>query len=139
MKKILVPYDGSEYSVRALSWAIAHRESPEDEIHVAYVERQPEAWQTHNMEVHAVEAQLRLHAKSVLEPAREVLEKGNVVFHSHDLIGDPPLKIIELSRHLSVNLIVMGTHGHGSILDIVLGSVAKKILHLSDVPVTLIK
>lgn len=139
MKKILVPYDGSEYSVRALAWAIAHRDSNDDEIHVAYVVAEPQAWQTHGLEVQAVEAQLRLHAKSVLTPAREQLEKAQAKYHSHDLIGDIPLKIIELAKKLPADQIVMGTHGHGSVLDIVLGSVAKKILHLAEVPVTLIK
>lgn len=139
MKKILVPYDGSEYSIRALNWALAHRDSPADEIHVAYVIAEPQAWQTHGMEAQAVEAQLRLHAKAVLTPARELLEKEKAAFRSHDLIGDVPHKIIELANRLPADLIVMGTHGHGTVLDIVLGSVAKKILHLASVPVTLVK
>ncbi len=139
MKKILVPYDGSEYSVRALAWAIAHRDSDNDEIHVVYVVPEPQAWQTHGLEVQAVEAQLRLHAKEVLTPAREELEKAQVQFHSHDLIGDIPIAIIDLAKKLPADQIVMGTHGHGNLLEIVLGSVAKKILHLAEVPVTLIK
>ena len=139
MKKILVPYDGSDFSVRALAWAIAHRDSNDDEIHVAYVVPEPQAWQTHGLEAQAVDAQLRLHAKEVLTPAREQLEKAHVKFHSHDLIGDIPHKIIELAKKLPADLIVMGTHGHGNLLEIVLGSVAKKILHLAEIPVTLIK
>jgi nucleotide-binding universal stress UspA family protein len=33
----------------------------------------------------------------------------------------------------------MGTHGHGRIAGMLLGSVANKVLHLSPVPVTLVR
>ncbi len=139
MKKILVPYDGSDFSVHALSWAIEHRSAPEDEIHLVYVEQEPQAWQTHGMEAQAVEAQLRLHAKEVLDPGQKILEQQKIPHFSHETIGDPPQKIVELAIKLGCTQIIMGTHGHGAFLDLMLGSVATRVLHLAQIPVTLIK
>ncbi|MFN0302201.1 MAG: universal stress protein, partial [Burkholderiales bacterium] len=38
-----------------------------------------------------------------------------------------------------ISEVVMGTRGLGSVSGLVLGSVATKIIHLVDVPVTLVK
>ena len=37
------------------------------------------------------------------------------------------------------DLIVMGSHGHGAIANLVLGSVANKVVALSKVPVLLVR
>ena len=139
MKKILVPYDGSDFSMRALSWAIEHRSAAEDEIHLIYVETTPQTWQTHGMEKQAIESQLRHHAKNILAPARDTLKTQNIPYHSHEEIGDPPRNIAALASELSCDQIVMGSHGHNAFLDLVMGSVALKVLRLTKIPVTLIR
>ena len=50
------------------------------------------------------------------------------------LFGDPVEKILEISKEKSADLIVMGTHGHGLLQDL-LGSTARKVIKRSSVPV----
>ena len=47
--------------------------------------------------------------------------------------------IAEVAREEVVNQIVMGTRGLGGIQGLLLGSVATQVIHLAEVPVTLIK
>jgi nucleotide-binding universal stress UspA family protein len=47
--------------------------------------------------------------------------------------------IAQVAREEDIQHIVMGTRGLGSIQGLLLGSVATKVIHLADVPITLIK
>ena len=53
--------------------------------------------------------------------------------------GEPADKILEMAESRQCDLIAMSTHGHGFFSDLVLGSVADKVRHRTDVPVLLIR
>lgn len=53
--------------------------------------------------------------------------------------GDPANEIVALAERESCDLIAMGTHGHRLLADIVYGSVASTVRHLSMVPVLLVR
>jgi nucleotide-binding universal stress UspA family protein len=44
---------------------------------------------------------------------------------------------LEEARAVKADLVVMGAHGHSAIGEIVLGSVARKMIHKTTVPVML--
>jgi len=46
--------------------------------------------------------------------------------------------ILERAQHLDVDLILMGTHGHGAMYQILVGSISEGVLHESKKPVLLI-
>ena len=48
--------------------------------------------------------------------------------------GDPSEKILEIAKEHNFDLIVMGTHGHNLVADI-LGSTARRVTRRSEVPV----
>jgi nucleotide-binding universal stress UspA family protein len=52
--------------------------------------------------------------------------------------GDPADQILAEAGAGKYDLIVMGTHGHGGLLDLVLGSVAKETIRKSTVPVMVV-
>ncbi|MDH1262866.1 MULTISPECIES: universal stress protein [unclassified Pseudomonas] len=52
--------------------------------------------------------------------------------------GDPPLVILEEAQKLGVDLLVVGSHSHGTELDIPLGRTAARLVQLSEVPVYLV-
>ena len=53
--------------------------------------------------------------------------------------GDPAKEIVAIAERERCDLIAMGTHGHRLLADIVLGSVASTVRHLSMVPVLLVR
>ncbi len=54
------------------------------------------------------------------------------------LQGDPPLVILEEARKLDVDLLVVGSHSHGTLHDAPLGRTALRLLQLSEKPVYLV-
>lgn len=71
--------------------------------------------------------------------ALEMLAEAKVPCDLHLVIGDPATAIVKLVRKLKCDLIVMGTRGTGTVTGLVFGSVATKVVHLADTPVTLVK
>jgi len=53
--------------------------------------------------------------------------------------GTPAEVIVEAAQELSCDLIVMGTHGHGTIADVFVGSTAKWVIKHSPIPVLVIR
>ena len=53
--------------------------------------------------------------------------------------GEPADDTVEQAEQLDCDLIAMGTHGHGALKRVVLGSFAEKVRHATDVPLLLVK
>jgi len=72
--------------------------------------------------------------------AREMLAEAGVPVHLQVVVrDDPAMAITQVSRQLNCDLIVMGTRGMGTVAGLVLGSVASRVVHLADMPVTMVK
>jgi len=54
-------------------------------------------------------------------------------------LGDPAIRILEHITAGAFDLVVMGAHGRGALMDMMLGSVAHKIVRLSPVPVLTVR
>ena len=131
---ILVPIDGSPASLRALDYAIAHY--PEDSFVLLTVQNVAIAselmysdWQE-LLEQAAAEALKEATAKS---------EAASVRFETFVRMGAIADTIAQVTSEKSVDHIVMGARGLGSVKGLLLGSVASKVISLVDVPVTVIK
>lgn len=75
-----------------------------------------------------MEAQVRVLLDQYLDPDRPGLaEVHSVVQH-----GDPAAVITDYARRNGVDLIMMPTHGYGRFRNLLLGSVASKVLHDAD-------
>jgi nucleotide-binding universal stress UspA family protein len=77
-----------------------------------------------------------------LEPLREAVrlaEERAVPSESRLLVGDPAKKIVELADSTRVDLIVVGSHGHGAVSSTLLGSVSHGILHRTKRPVLIVR
>ena len=81
-----------------------------------------------------------------VEDARAVLDRvapsiANQGFPVRTVVGrgEPADDIVEQAEALGCDLIAMGTHGHGTLKRVVLGSVAEKVRHATDVPLLLVK
>lgn len=53
--------------------------------------------------------------------------------------GEPAEKILEISEKINCDLIVMGTHGHGVIENLLIGSTAKQVVRQSRKPVLVVR
>jgi nucleotide-binding universal stress UspA family protein len=53
--------------------------------------------------------------------------------------GKPASKVLAVAKNWPADLIVMGSHGRGTIKGIVLGSVSKEVLHRASCPVLVVR
>lgn len=59
------------------------------------------------------------------------------VFHIG--VGDAADTIVKYAQEKGCSQIVMGSRGLGAVSGLILGSVATKVIHLTDIPVLLVK
>lgn len=78
-------------------------------------------------------------AKKALDPAARAAARAGVAYRTHVLYGEPAKTVAGAARKLQCDAIVMGTRGQGAVGNLLLGSVASKVIHLAKVPVTLVK
>ncbi len=141
MRKILVPVDGSANAERAVRHAIALAASCPS-LTVLLLNVQPEIDDIHVrrfIKPEEVEAMSESRGGDALRPARELLEAAGVSHASQVLIGPVAETIASFARQKGCDSIVMGTRGLGAVAGMLLGSVATKVIHFAEVPVTLIK
>lgn len=139
--KILLPVDGSEGSLNAARH-VAHIAAmvPGVEVHLLNVQPTGDDWMVRRMikakELAALEKDW---GEAAIAPARSLLEATGVSCCSHMVQGEVAPTIARLAQELGCDQIMMGTQGRSALGDLLLGSVAIKVLHLSSVPVTLVK
>ncbi len=67
--------------------------------------------------------------------------EGNA-FVTDDIIverGNPVEQILKQAEEKNCDLIVMGTHGHGTLADVMMGSTARRVLRRSTKPVLVVR
>jgi len=139
MTKILVPVDGSEHSLRAIRHALARAAAGGAEIHLLNVQpAMPQAVTTF-VDRAAVDDYHREQGTAELAQARAVLDKAGAKYQSKIAIGAPAEAIASYAEENACDEIVMGARGLGAVLNLLLGSTTTKLLHLTNIPVTIIK
>ena len=141
MFRILVPVDGSDTSLRAVAHLTKKLNWYKDSVEIHLLNVQHPVHQDVSMFVGHDQLQQFHHDEGLkaLKAAREKLDSAGVPYIFHIGVGEPAYMIAEYARQKQCDQILMGTHGHGTVVGLLLGSVTRKVIHLSDVPVLLVK
>jgi nucleotide-binding universal stress UspA family protein len=134
---ILVPVDGSEASMDAVSHAAALADVHEATIHVVYVV-QPQAG-VESAGVDVVGALEDVGERAIEDADARVAEAGLDSIESSILEGTPHRQILDYAEANGIDLIVMGTHGRTGLGRLLLGSVTEKIVRAASVPVLTVR
>ncbi|MBI4989741.1 MAG: universal stress protein [Rhodocyclales bacterium] len=141
MLRFLIAVDGSEASSRMIDHLLKKN-----------------AWYKEPIEVHLLNVQHPLHGDvttfvdkgqiqhyhhdegiKALAAARAKLDAAGVRYVFHIGVGEPAQMIDHYAREKKCDQIVMGSRGLGSMTSLVLGSVTTKVMHLTDLPVLIVK
>jgi nucleotide-binding universal stress UspA family protein len=139
--KILLPVDGSEGAMHAARH-VANLAAmvPELEVHLVNVQPPVNDWMVRRMlKPEEIANMEREWAEAALGPARETLRPAGIRCTEHVVQGEVAQTIARLATELGCDQIIMGTRGQSALAGLLLGSVAVKVLHLAEVPVTLVK
>lgn len=139
--KILLPVDGSEGSVRAARHVAGIAASvPGLDIHLVSVQAPGDDWMVRRLlKAEELATLERDWGEAAMAPARTVLHEAGLCVTEHIVQGEVAPSIAALARDLGCDQIIMGSHGRTALGGLLLGSVAMKVLHLAQVPVTFVK
>ncbi len=148
--KILVCYDGSESSLRAIGKA--HRLIKDCGIHEVTLMH---AYSDHSRDVIAKdkfatptslldklkdeEKKSRLKKQDILEEIAEKFENSGAKTNIRIEHGHPAKVIIKEAEHGEYDIIILGKRGHGGLKNMVMGSVSNSVIQGTDVSVLVVK
>lgn len=163
IKKILYATDLSETAVHAFAYAVSLANMYNAGITILHVIKEmpgepylssmisTETWKEirerhYSKAREALIGKKRDHAviRDVLQDFSEQAkaEAEDRAFVTDEIIiekGDPARLIVQTAERGNFDLIVMGTHGHGAMADVLIGSTAKQVIRKSPLPVMVIR
>lgn len=139
MYRVLLAVDGSENSDRAVAFLIKKAAYFAEGLEIHLLNVQHAFPGTIRGVHHQAEQAHQEEGLMALASARKRLDEAGLKYSYHIGVGEIPEIIARYATEKSIDQIVMGTRGRGSVTGLLLGSVATKVLHLVSVPVLLVK
>lgn len=139
IEKILLPYDGSDYSVNAAKYALDLAKTFGAHVTIVncyewrgYMPEVPE------LLIKDLQSNMKKEAEAVLLRAEGLFENQGVDYKIETLPGSPGYVLSNLAKSKQFDLIIMGSHGHSEIAGLFLGSVTHKVLNTIYCPVLVV-
>ncbi len=139
--KILLPVDGSQYTKRMLGYVAAHEELfglHHEYVFVTVITPVPPHI-THFVDHTSLTRYYNDEAEKVLSPVLQFAAQHGWNAKSLHVEGPAAEVLAQLAKSQGADLIVMGSHGHSALGNVILGSVATGVLARCVVPVLLIR
>ncbi len=137
----LIAIDGSEPSLKAVDHAIHEAANcvAKPQIFLLNVQAPLSSDITRFVDGKVVDEFHKEAGDTALAAAKAKLSAAGLTYSAHVLLGEAAPSIVDFAKDKGCSKIIMGARGLGSVIGLFLGSVATKVLHLSPVPVLLIK
>jgi nucleotide-binding universal stress UspA family protein len=142
MLKILLATDGSEHANRTIAKTIelSAAMSVPAKVHVLNVQEAPVVYGTTGIYLPYEKAEefVRAAGQKIVSEAADALRNAGLAPATEVAVGQIAPTIVRRAKELGCDLIIMGTRGMGAVGNLVLGSAATKVIHMTDVPVLLV-
>jgi nucleotide-binding universal stress UspA family protein len=136
--KILFPSELREYSLKILPYVLSMSEKYNSRIYLLHVIDDISKWGG----FYVPHISLDLYQKEAMEAAEKFMDKvceqrmkGCPNFERNICSGDAATEILKTIDSEAIDLVVMGTHGYKGLEQAIFGSVARKVVKNSPVPV----
>ena len=142
MKRILIATDGSTASAEAVEFGVDLAAEHEAEVILVHVGPETDILPMVSYGLGAVPRVPHEPAdddRRSLEAAEEVASEHGVRATSKLLFGDTVDEIVTYADNENVDMIVVGSRGHGNLASVLLGSVSRGILAESRRPVVVVR
>ena len=137
LKNIVLAFDGSEYSNRALQYAKTFAERFEATLWIVHIF-------THTSDLLGYEdfekyySKRKARGQAFLDEALQKLADTSVDVRGKLQEGPEADSILKIAKSCQADLIVMGTRGFGTLKGLLVGSVSRKVIHHSSCPVVVV-
>jgi len=137
MSTVLVAVDGSPTALRAVEHAALVAKRAAAEVCVLNVQLAIRVGEL--VDRAALDKYQRGLGQQIVDAAMATLRDRGVAHQGRVVIGEVVEAIVAAAQELGAEQIVMGSRGMSALPNLVLGSNATKVIHLSRVPVTIVK
>lgn len=138
--KILIAHDGSSYGSKALDYVLSHpAQFGGAQLALIHVAHAVPARAAAAVGAEIVAAHHAHEHDEALAGGRRRLAAAGREARELRVVGDPATKIVEAIAEGGHDMVVMGSHGHGAMAGLLLGSVVTKVLARSPVPVLVVR
>jgi len=139
--KILLAVDGSEYTKRMLAYLTTHDGlfTPDNDYTIFTAQPELPARARAAVGKEIVDKYHTEEAERILAPVSKFLLRHGIDAKSQWKVGPAGESVAKLAKSGKFDLVIMGSHGHGSIINLVMGSVATKVLANCVVPALLVR
>jgi nucleotide-binding universal stress UspA family protein len=139
--KILAAVDGSSYTKRMLAYLAVHDEwlGPQHAYTLLHVVPPVPPRAGAVLEKQLLQSYYDDESEKVFKPIRAFFSKQGLNASFVSKVGPAADTISALAKKGRYDLLVLGSHGHSSFVNLVLGSVATKVIARCDTPVLLIR
>ncbi len=138
---ILLPVDGSAYTKRMLAWLATHEEwlSGAHTYTVLTVVPVIPAHAASMFPADELKSYYDDTADALFKPIRKFTARHNLATQYVSKVGHAPEVIAKFANKGKFDLIIMGSHGHSNLMNLVTGSVATQVIATSKTPVLLVR
>ena len=142
IQRILVPIDFSEHSKNALKYAIPFAQKFKASVDLIYVVEPtiyPADFSFGQIGFPNIEEELRIRGSDELENLRKKEIADKVVSRKIVRTGKPFYEINQYALEENISLIIIATHGHSGMEQILFGSTAEKVVRKAPCPVLVVR
>ncbi len=138
---ILLAVDGSAYTKKMLAYLMAHEELLGTQHHYSAITVQPTlpARARAALGKSVVDRYYAEEANKILAPVVKFLARKGVEPQCIVKVGPVGETIAKVAAEGKFDLLVMGSHGHGAIATLIVGSVTTQVLARCEVPVLIVR
>jgi nucleotide-binding universal stress UspA family protein len=141
--RILLAVDGSKQSLQAVDSLIEHagwyRSKPQVELVTVHLPVPKVGGFGGGVNKAQVQKYYDEEGGQWLAPAKKKLDAAKLPYEAHILVGPVAETLVKHAKDADCDLIYIGTRGMTATANALLGSTATKVLHISPVPVLLVK
>jgi len=137
-KSVLVPFDGSEFSKKALTRACQISKLDSAEVTVMYVIPRYEEM-VDFIKTDSIRNSLQQEAARIISKAVDLANIQGITPRTVITEGQAAEKTVETAQRLKCDLIAMGSHGFRGINKVIMGSTAERVILNSACPVLVVR
>ena len=141
--KILVPIDGSKHSAKTIDYLIKHPSMFEGKNSgLILVNIQPDVIPpevTQYIPKKSIADWYADQSKTAIKAATAKLDKAKIQYKLVQKVGHVADTILAEAKASKADMIVMGSHGRSSLMNLIMGSIATQVLSQAKQPVLIVK
>jgi len=140
MYRIMIAVDGSELALDAVRHGVALvRKGLQAQLILAHVQEEASLYELATKDADMIAAASVEAGQHLMASAIALIEAAGLPFETEVGLGEAAPTLVDMAERSGCDLLLIGARGMGSLRSALLGSVSQGVVHLSPVPVTIVK